>query len=366
VSLELAIRHDGPDLDFSALLPGPGITALLGPSGSGKTSLLRVIAGLLRARTARVVFAGEVWDDGRTHLPTRRRPIGLVPQHYGLFPHLTALGNVEAALSHLPRGPRRERARACLRLVHVDALEDRRPRDLSGGQRQRVALARAIAREPRLLLLDEPFSAVDRGTRRHLHDEVRQLQELLGATVLLVTHDLDEAAQLASHLVLVQAGRCLQAGPTQEVLRRPSSVDAASLLDVPNLFLADAVDASDDGCVLSLRWGPHRLRTLARAIPSARGPWPFALRPQALRPLEDSGSGESTVRSRIDATVVEVLERGGDRLVRLEPDGLPGQRLEMRLSPYAVSERGIRPGARLALQVQQEDVLLLAPSERHR
>lgn len=165
MSLHVEVRHAAPRLDFAAELPEGEIVALVGPSGSGKTSLLRAIAGLLRPRQASIALGDAVWDDASRHLPTRARPIGFVPQHYGLFPHLTALGNVETALLALPAAERREKALRFLDAAHVADCAARWPRQLSGGQKQRVALARAIAREPRLLLLDEPFSAVDRATR---------------------------------------------------------------------------------------------------------------------------------------------------------------------------------------------------------
>lgn len=233
MSLVIEVRHDAPCLDFAAELPEGEITALAGPSGSGKTSLLRAIAGLLRPCHARIALSGTIWDDARNHLPTRHRPIGFVPQHYGLFPHLTALGNVETSILALPPPARRARALECLDAAHVADCADRRPRQLSGGQKQRVAIARAIAREPKLLLLDEPFSAVDRATRKSLYVELRQLHARRPMTVLLVTHDLDEAVQLAPHLVLIDAGRKVQTGPTADVLTCPANETAARLLDIP-------------------------------------------------------------------------------------------------------------------------------------
>lgn len=231
MTLTLELRHDQPPLEFAAEIPERTITALVGPSASGKTSILRAVAGLLRLKHARIRLGAAVWDDATTHVPTRVRPIGLVPQHYGLFPHMTALGNVETALTHLPAGQRRTRAAECLVRAHIDGVEQRYPHELSGGQRQRVALARALARDPQVLLLDEPFSAVDRGTRKQLYAELRRIHAQMNCTVLLVTHDLDEAARLAAHLVLVHDGRCVQSGATAEVLARPANEHAARLLD---------------------------------------------------------------------------------------------------------------------------------------
>jgi molybdate transport system ATP-binding protein len=146
---------------------------------------------------------------------------------------MTALDNVRAALAHRPSKQRIERARALLRLVHLDGLEDRKPAALSGGQQQRVAIARALARDPAVLLLDEPFSAVDRRTRRGLHRELRELRAAVSMPIVLVTHDLDEAADLADALCVLDRGETLQIGATAEVLAAPASERVREALDLP-------------------------------------------------------------------------------------------------------------------------------------
>lgn len=233
--LQVRLRQDGPIPLAVDLACEPGeLLALVGPSGSGKSTILRTIAGLYSPCAGRVVCGTDVWldtDEGIA-LPPHRRRVGLVFQSYALFPHMTALGNVAAALAHRPRAERQLRARDLLRLVHLDGLEDRRPAGLSGGQQQRVAVARALAREPAVLLLDEPFSAVDRRTRRHLHDELRDLRRAVSVPIVLVTHDLAEAAGLADRLCVLDAGETLQTGRPSDVLAAPADDRVRHALDL--------------------------------------------------------------------------------------------------------------------------------------
>lgn len=361
MSLVLDLHHDGPPLAFRADIPEGGITALVGPSGSGKTSVLRAIAGLLRLRYARIAVGGETWDDAGVHRRTRERSIGFVPQHYGLFPHMTALANVEAALTHLPATARRARAAHCLALAHVDGLEARRPGELSGGQRQRVALARAIAREPLLLLLDEPFSAVDRSTRKRLYVELRRLHQQLRTTVVLVTHDLDEAAQLASHLCLISHGRMIQDGPTAEVLTRPRSERAARLLDIPNVFEARVEETPAAGGIL-LRWGPHRLRTLAEGAGGSMVRW--AVLPTDVVLARRDRPWGSHLENPVPAVVDEVIELGADVVVWLRPTGLPETRMQMRLPTRAVRRYAVVPGTEVTVCLRAADIVPLADEDR--
>ena len=233
--LSLKIAQAGPIPLAAELTCAPGeMLAIVGPSGAGKTTLLRAIAGLYRPASGRISCGGEVWLDTAAgiNLPPHRRRAGLVFQSYALFPHMSALANVAAAMGHRARGERAERARALLARVHLAGLEDRRPAALSGGQQQRVAVARALAREPAVLLLDEPFSAVDRRTRRQMHADHENLRKTLAIPILLVTHDLDEAGVLADRLCVLDRGETLQTGPPAEVKSAPSSPRVRDALDL--------------------------------------------------------------------------------------------------------------------------------------
>jgi molybdate transport system ATP-binding protein len=233
--LTVKFTQDAPialDVEF-AVAPGE-ILALVGPSGSGKSTTLRVIAGLYAPSGGKVSCQGSVWLDGEAGIsvPPRDRRAGMVFQSYALFPHLTAVENVIEALGDVPAGQRHAQARALLKRMHLDGLDDRRPAQLSGGQQQRVAVARALARRPDVLLLDEPFSAVDRVTRRRLRRELIELRRELSMPVILVTHDLDDVVRLADRMCVMNGGKILQTGTVEDVMARPASPLVAELLDL--------------------------------------------------------------------------------------------------------------------------------------
>ncbi len=212
--------------------PGGAITALIGPSGSGKTTLLRMIAGLEVPDTGTIAIDG----DDVTHRSPQERGIGLVFQGYALFPHLTVEENVAFGLN-VKKGPQKKskaeiaaRVGEMLQLVQLEPLRRRRPAELSGGQRQRVAFARALAIEPRVLLLDEPFGALDARVRAELREWLVRLHDETKATTLLVTHDQTEALEVSAHVVVLLDGKVAQAGAPQEVYDRPATPATASFL----------------------------------------------------------------------------------------------------------------------------------------
>ncbi len=224
--------------DVSVDLEGGELVALLGPSGCGKTTLLRIIAGLEYAEQGSVLFDGEDVSERSV----RDRRLGFVFQHYALFRHMTVFENVAFGLRVRPRGQRpskeeiARRVTELLRLVRLEAQAQHLPSEISGGQRQRVALARALAVEPRVLLLDEPFGSLDAQVRRELRGWLRRLHEELHLTSLFVTHDQEEALELADRVVIMNAGRVIQKGTPEEVYTRPADPFVYHFLGSVNLF----------------------------------------------------------------------------------------------------------------------------------
>jgi sulfate transport system ATP-binding protein len=211
--------------DISLDVPDGSLTALLGPSGSGKTTLLRIVAGLEFADDGpgKILFHGENVVD----VPAGKRHVGFVFQHYALFKHMTVADNIAFGLSVLPRRDRpstaeiTHRVHELLGLVKLDGLDKRRPHELSGGQRQRVALARALAIKPKVLLLDEPFGALDAQVRKDLRRWLRSFHDEIGLTTLFVTHDQEEALELADQVVVMRNSRIEQVGAPQDIFDRP-------------------------------------------------------------------------------------------------------------------------------------------------
>ena len=220
LQIRLDLPRAGFDLQVDLQLPARGITVLFGPSGSGKTSVLRCVAGLERARAARVVVGGEVWQDDAEclFLPTHRRALGYVFQEASLFDHLDVRGNLHYGMRRSGSAQAQQTLASAIGLLGIGDLLHRRPDALSGGERQRVAIARALATAPRLLLLDEPMAALDQARRQEILPWLERLRDELHIPMLYVTHSADELARLADHLVVLDKGRVKGAGPVGEVL----------------------------------------------------------------------------------------------------------------------------------------------------
>ncbi|MGV3494235.1 MAG: sulfate/molybdate ABC transporter ATP-binding protein [Ramlibacter sp.] len=253
--------------DVSLDIASGELVALLGPSGCGKTTLLRIIAGLETADRGSILFAGE----DTTDVHVRERQVGFVFQHYALFRHMTVFENVAFGLRVKPRGQRpgeaqiRQKVHDLLKLVQLDWLADRFPSQLSGGQRQRIALARALAVEPKVLLLDEPFGALDAKVRKELRRWLRRLHDELHVTSIFVTHDQEEALEVADRVVLMNAGNIEQVGSPQEVWDHPASPFVYGFLGDVNLFHGRAHEGEIDLGGLQLAAPEHAAVQNAKA-----------------------------------------------------------------------------------------------------
>jgi len=298
--------------DVSLTVPAGQLLALLGPSGSGKTTLLRVIAGLETPDSGTVLFDG----DDATRRSARDRRVGFVFQHYALFRHMTVFENVAFGLRVRPRRERpseaeiRRRVHELLELVQLEYLGDRYPSQLSGGQRQRVALARALAVEPRVLLLDEPFGALDARVRQELRRWLRRLHEQIQVTSIFVTHDQEEALELADRVVVMNEGRIEQDGTPETVVEHPATPFVMTFIGTVNVFHGRVQNGKAHLGPLAIDYPEHPSDEARQAVGYAR---PHELELSRF----DVGEG-------LWATVRHVRPAGA--LVRIEledPDGGP-------------------------------------------
>jgi molybdate transport system ATP-binding protein len=279
----------------TAFSAGDEIVALFGPSGAGKSLTLQAIAGILRPDEGLVRLNGLTAFDSAAgiSLPPQERRIGYVPQGYALFPHLTVANNIGYGLSALNRRHRAQRVQEMISLLGLDGLEGRRPRELSGGQQQRVALARALIFRPRLLLLDEPFAALDEAIRSTLRQELLDIRRQMAVTIVLVTHDLVEAFALGDRIAVLDSGRILQQGEREEVYYRPASRRVAELVQSRNIFAGRVVENRPDG--LRIDWQGRLVRGPACPWAAAGRPVDFCIRASQVmivRPGRPANPGE--------------------------------------------------------------------------
>jgi len=256
--------------DVSIEVPPGELLALLGPSGSGKTTLLRIISGLEVADSGSIFYQ----DEEVTKAAVRERNVGFVFQHYALFRHMTVFDNIAFGLKvrGRPKGEIRDRVHQLLRLIQLEGMEKSLPQQLSGGQRQRVALARALAAEPKVLLLDEPFGALDAKVRKELRRWLRRLHDEMHVTSVFVTHDQEEAMEVADRIVVMNHGRIEQDGPPDEVYDKPATPFVLQFLGDVNLFhgrLGHGPGGSEAGAGEVSYVRPHELQILPEAAAGA-------------------------------------------------------------------------------------------------
>jgi spermidine/putrescine transport system ATP-binding protein len=330
-------------------------TSLLGPSGSGKTTLLRVIGGFVQPEAGRVLIG----DDDVTAVPLWRRNIGMVFQSYALFPHMTVAENIAYGLHR--RGIRGAAAKTevarAVDIVRLGGLEARRPKQLSGGQQQRVALARAMVTKPRVLLLDEPLSALDRRLRQEMQVELRRIQRDSGLTTIFVTHDQEEALTLSDRVAILDGGRIVEAGEPVLLYERPRTRFAAAFLGDANFFSGRVVAGG-------VAVGGNVIRT-ADALPPLGQPATLAVRPEKITLLPDTSLLSETAPApehaagdvnSIDATLRQIVYAGATSTFFLAgPDGA-----ELKVFASNREAPTIALGARVALTWSPAHSVLIA------
>ena len=349
-----ALRDVSLDVNSGELM------ALLGPSGCGKTTLLRIIAGLETADAGSILFAGE----DTTDVHVRERQVGFVFQHYALFRHMTVFENVAFGLRVKPRRQRPDEARIkakvheLLGLVQLDWLADRFPSQLSGGQRQRIALARALAVEPKVLLLDEPFGALDAKVRKELRRWLRRMHDELHVTSIFVTHDQEEALEVADRVVLMNAGRIEQIGSPQEVWDHPASPFVYGFLGDVNLFHGRAHEGEVHLEGMQLQAPEHAGAQNAKAFAYVR-PHDLDVQRYVAGQGRDADGTARGIVVRLDRAIV-VGPVARLELIAVEDTQQPGKDpiIEAQISAQQFREMGLTEGETLVVTPRRARVFV--------
>ena len=326
--------------DVSLMVRRGELMTLLGPSGCGKTTLLNLVAGFLIPDSGEIAIAGRRMTD----VPAYRREIGIMFQNYALFPHMTVAANVGYGLRmrHIAKAEIARRVGEALALVKLAGLEDRKPRQLSGGQQQRVALARALVIRPQVLLLDEPFSALDRNLRASMQVELKEIQRKLGVTTIFVTHDQSEALSLSDRIAVIADGRIRQLDSPDEIYRHPLDRFVASFIGDANVLRARLERI--DGAVATVALGAARVTVPARTLQDGAvgDPVDLFVRPEELRVADNEAA------AAVHGLVAAQIYQGGHIDLYVEvPLALSGRVLLRVPSHEAVSLRP--PGTRIGI-----------------
>jgi putative spermidine/putrescine transport system ATP-binding protein len=332
--------------DFSISIEKGEFITFLGPSGCGKTTILRMLAGFETPSVGSIVFDGK----DVTHVPTNKRNVGMVFQSYALFPNMTVAGNIGFGLkvANASKDEVDVRVKEMLKLIKLDALADRYPWQMSGGQQQRVALARALANKPKVLLLDEPLSALDAKIRISLREEIRELQRELNITTVFVTHDQEEALSISDRIVVLNEGRVEQTGTPSSIYNFPRTRFVASFIGTLNQLSGEVVDTA----LGEIRVGTQLLIT-SNPLDELRAgqKCTLAIRPEAIS-LDGSGAGKNSVQTVVDdvsflGSIVRIRTHLGAEVLSMDVFNDPNQKLPAR-------------GDTVSLSFSYENLLVLA------
>ncbi|MFW5426017.1 MAG: ABC transporter ATP-binding protein [Methylophagaceae bacterium] len=355
--LKLTLQQSLPNLDVGLECHTGELVALVGPSGAGKTSVLRCIAGLQSPQQGTIECKNTVWFDSKKSInktPQQRR-VGMVFQNYALFPHLSVSENIQLAFDSDQQADQHS-VKELLEKVNLSGFDQRYPSQLSGGQQQRVAIARALARQPEVLLLDEPFSAVDKVTRRKLYLELNTLRRDLAMPMILVTHDLDEAAMLADQICVIHQGKTLQQGVPDQVLYKPNNTAVAKQVDVRNVASAMLVD---DDSHLKLKWHEYLFTVGDTSNFKANQHVNWTLSPAKILLHQRVRPSRGMRENPVSGNIINKITLRGITTILMEIDQTDGQQLQMDLPEHVANRNQLQVGETISVSLLADAIHLM-------
>ncbi len=348
------------DVEFKA---GQEIIGVYGPSGSGKSLTLRYLAGLERPDSGRIVLNGRTLYDSTLgiNVPPRERRIGFVFQNYALFPHLNVEKNIAFGLQHLPVPERQRRTALLLEKMRLEGLDKRYPHQLSGGQQQRVALARALITDPEILLLDEPFSAVDNQVKGKLEQEILGLASDYQGTVLMVTHNLREAYRMASRIITIADGRILQNDEKSKIIRYPTTRTLARIVGTKNIFDGRVIGTGEDISYIQVNEFGIKLTVNEKINPGKEVI--LGIRPTEIRLITDFSPDANSSYNRFASRVTQVVEGVDSFTIFLalnSPDStIRSYHLQAEIKRSEMKNLQLRTGEMVEVYLPPEDLILI-------
>ncbi len=374
MELKVALKKsfDGFSLDVDLTLR-EDLLVLFGPSGAGKSQILKMISGIVKPDTGLVSVGGQTLFDsaGGVDLPVRERRIGHLFQDYALFPHMTVYGNIAYGITHLDRAAVREKVAELIAVMRLAGFEGRYPHELSGGQKQRCALARTLATGPRLLLLDEPFSALDYQVREKLRADLLNIHRLYPITTVLVTHDLEEAYMLGNRIAVINNGRIEQIGGREDVFYRPVTRNVARFMGARNIFSGRVLAVHASVATVAC---PGIGEIKANVPPGSKPLAPsmevsLCIRPEEIIVIRPDRVLDSRVQDNIiEGTIESATGRGSTQILFLRvgeaggegaPEAASGTLLKIELPNFVVRKLALATGKRIKVSLKKENVWII-------
>lgn len=368
--LEFDIAKNYPAFSIDVRLSlGAELLVLFGPSGAGKTQVMRMISGLVRPDRGRVAIDGEeVFDSSRgIDVPIRDRGTGYLFQDYALFPHMTVEGNISYGMEGLARDEKARRVAELLEITRLTGLGPRYPRELSGGQRQRTALARTLATGPRILLLDEPFSALDYQVREKLRGDLLRIHDLWPITTILVTHDLEEAFMLGSRIAVINEGEIVQVGSREDVFYRPRTRDVARFMGVKNIFTGTVRGVEEGDVVID---SPD-LGVIRAPIPPEGGPpavgsrVSFCIRPEEILIIRPGKTLTGKARENVvEGEITSTIGKGATHILFIRsPSATRADdeeaHIKVEIPNFVLRKLSLATGGSIRVSLKKESVWII-------